>query len=76
MVTSGIVSGQSVYQPHQAVPPKPAPAVAAPQHKGDVVTISAQGKQAVQLITAGYSPAEEAQESPIEKAIEAQQGKK
>jgi len=73
---SGIGSGQPVQQPQQVTPPRPEAAVASPQPKGDVVTISAQGKQTVQLRAAGSTPGEEAKESPIAKAIEAQAGKK
>jgi hypothetical protein len=73
---SGIVSVQPVHQPQQVASPKPEPKVAAQQPKADVVTISGPGKQAVQLRTAGSTPAEELQESPIAKAVEAQAGKK
>ena len=77
---TGVGSGQPAYQPQQVTAPKQAPKEApkkaAPQHKSDVVTISAQGKQAVQLRAAGSTPGEEAKESPIEKSTEAQIGKK
>ena len=73
---SGVVSGQQAYQPQQVASPKPESNGAVPQSKADVVTISAQGKQTVQLRTDGSSPAEEAKESPLEKAAEAQAGKK
>ena len=73
---AGVGSGQPVYQPQQVTAPKQAQKEAAPQQKGDVVTISAQGKQAVQLRAAGSTPGEEAKESPLEKATEAQVGKK
>ena len=75
-VISGVASGQPTYQPPQVASPQPKAAEASTQPKGDVVTISAKGKQSVQLRTGDYTPAEEAKESPIEKATEAQAGKK
>jgi hypothetical protein len=66
----------SVKPPQDVVPAKPKVKEAAPKPKGDVVTISAKGKQAVQLRTAGSTSAEEAKEPPIAKAVEAQAGKK
>jgi len=76
-VISGVRSGQAAnQQPQQVVPPKPKPKATAPEHKKDVVTISAKAKQAVQLKEAGSTPAEEAKEAPVEKAVEAQTGKK
>jgi len=73
---TGVGSGQPVYQPQKVTAPKQAPREAVPQQKGDVVTISAQGKQAVQLRAAGSTPGEEAKESSLAKATEAQAGKK
>ena len=72
----GVGSGQPVYQPKQVTAPKQAPKDEAPKPKGDVVTISSKGKQAVQLLTAGSTPAEEVKESPVEKSTEVQTGKK
>jgi len=74
---SGVGSGQAANQrPQQVVPPKPKPKVAAPEPQKDVVTISAKSRQAMQLKTAGSTPAEEAKESPVEKTLETQVGKK
>jgi len=73
---SGIISGQPAYQPQQVPPVKTEAKEATPQPKGDTVTISAQGKQAVLLRTDGSTQAEEVKESPIEKATEALAGKK
>lgn len=73
---AGVGSGQPVYQPQQVTSPKQAPKEAAPQPKGDAVTISSRGRQAVQLIASGSTPSEEAKESPVAKAVEAQAGKK
>jgi len=72
---SGVVPGQPAHQPQQVASPKPAPKKTAPQHKDDVVTISARGKQAVQK-PVPYSPTEEQKETPTKKAVETQAGKK
>jgi hypothetical protein len=73
---SSIVPVQQAYQPQPVVSPKPKAAESITQPKADTVTISAQGKQAGQLRTGDYTPAEEAQESSIAKNAEAQAGKK
>jgi hypothetical protein len=73
---TGVGSGQPVYQPQKVTAPKQAPKEEIPQPKADVVTISSKGKQAAQLIASGSSPAEEAKESPVAKAVETQAGKK
>jgi hypothetical protein len=72
---SSAIGGSQVAQTQQVAPPKPAPEAATPQQKVDVVTISAQGKTAVQQ-TAQYSPTEEQKESSTKKATETQSGKK
>ena len=72
---TGAGSGQPIYQPQQVTAPKQAPQQA-PQPKGDVVTISPKGQQTALLRNAGSTPAEEAKESPVAKAVEAQAGKK
>jgi hypothetical protein len=72
---SGLISSQSAYEPQQVASPQPETKGTAPQHKDDVVTISAQGKKAIQQ-PAQYSPTEEMKESATQKAIEAQAGKK
>jgi hypothetical protein len=72
---AGIISGLPANQPQQAAPPQPETTVATPQPTSDVVTISAQGKQAVQHSTP-YSPTEEQKESSTQKATETQAGKK
>jgi hypothetical protein len=72
---SGIISGIPAYQPQQAAPAQPETKEAVPQPKSDIVTISAQGKQATQQ-SAQYSPAEEQKESYTQKAKETQAGKK
>jgi hypothetical protein len=71
-ITSAI-SGQSVAQPQQPATPQPEAKGTTQQPKGDTVTISAQGKQAVQT---PYSPAEEQKEPAVQKARETQVGKK
>jgi hypothetical protein len=64
-------------QPQQAAPlPDAQEAKTTPLPKEDTVTISTQGKQAVQLLTSGSTPVEETKESPIQKAIETYAGKK
>ena len=73
---SGLAPVQQAYQPQPVAPPKPKAAEATTQPKADTVTISAQGKQAVQLRTGDFTPTEEANESPIAKANETQAGKK
>jgi hypothetical protein len=72
---SGVAAGQ-FQQPQQVAFHAASSASTAPHSTADVVTISAQGKQTVQLRSDGSSPAEEVRESPIEKAVEAQAGKK
>jgi hypothetical protein len=72
---SSIVSGQPAYQPQQAAVQQPAPQGSSPQLKDDIVTISAQGTQAVHQ-PALYSPTEEKNESYAKKTTEAQAGKK
>lgn len=73
---SSIASSHAGNQPQQTAPAKPSVHQAAPQPKGVTVTISAQAKHAaVPLRTAGSTPAEELKESPIQKAVEANQGK-
>jgi hypothetical protein len=72
---SGIVSGQPAYQPQQAASQQPAVPGSAPSSKDDIVTISAQGKQATQQ-PAPYSPTEEKNESNAQKVAEAQAGRK
>lgn len=68
---SSAISGPQVAQSQQAAPQQPAPKAAAPQPNSDIVTISAQGKQAAQ-----YSPTEEQKESSTQKASETEVGKK
>ena len=72
----GIGSNQPLIQPQKVTAPKQAPKEETPQPRADVVTISAKGKQAAQLIASGSSPSEEAKEPPVAKAAEAQAGKK
>jgi hypothetical protein len=72
---SGSVSNQPAYQPQQVAAPHEETKGTAPQHKDDVVTISAQGKKAVQQ-PVPYSPTEEMNESATQRALEAQAGKK
>jgi hypothetical protein len=73
---SEIIAGPATIQPQQVPPAQSGTKKSTPQPKADTVTISAQGKQAVQLRTAGSTPSEELKESPIEKAVESNQGKK
>lgn len=73
---SGIVVGKPVQNAEGVAAAKPQAQTPIPQPK-DTVTISAKGQQAaVPLRTAGSTPAEEAKESPIARALEASQGKK
>jgi len=71
---SSILSSLPLNQPQQAVAPQPEAKGVAPQPKVDVVTISAQGKQAVQE-AAPESRAGERQESYVKKSTEAQTGR-
>ncbi len=69
---SGVAGGQPVYQPQHTAAARPEPKAPA----GDAVTISSQGKQAVQLGSDGDTPAQEAMENSLQKAAEALGGKK
>lgn len=73
---SRIVSTQPAPRPQPTAPVKPEVKAALPHPKGDTVTISPRGKQAVPLRTAGATPTEELNETPVEKGVEAAEGKK
>lgn len=70
---SSAISSVPAVKPQQVASQQPAAQGATPPSKNDIVTISAQGKQAVQ---APYSPSEEQKEPAALKAREAQAGKK
>ena len=76
MSIPGISTNTPVTEPNQVSrvatndTPTPQPAE---KPKQDTVTIS---KQAVQIASQVYSPSEEAKETPIQKAVEAAQGRK
>ena len=74
---SGINSDQQLYKVHQVRRSENHTRQTAPQYKqNDIVTISAEGKQMIPLRTDGSTPTEEAKESPLQRDIEGQAGKK